>query len=238
MGKFFSRLRQVFNIFLLSALIALVAAVFVYFLTSPEQRGTTFWVSVAFIGVAFVLETLTAMGIAWRGNGGKNIPVSFSRLIFGGVYFLFVIVMAVGNALYPFTATKYLLIHIAGLAVFLVPMVLVNMAELKLSNAETRHQEEGRENLVLLATRVGYVAEDLKAKDVPPHVISQVMRFSESIRYSDPTPAAGKIERRLESAIAELEGSVKGGDAEEVTRLCTAAERALRERNEAVRAAK
>ncbi|MBQ7543441.1 MAG: hypothetical protein IJT02_00705 [Synergistaceae bacterium] len=238
MGKFFSKLRQVFNIFLLSALIAAVAALFIYFLTTPEQRGTTFWISVAFLGVAFVLQTLQAMGIAWRSNGGKNIPVGFSKLILGFVYFLFVIVMAVGNALYPFTTVKYLLIHVAGLAVFLVPMVLMNMAELKLSDATTRQQAEGREHLAHLAAKVGYIADDLKASDAAAQIISQVMRFSESILYSDPTPAGRKIERALEEAVEALEDAAKGKDTAEVQRACTLAERALRERNEAVLHAK
>ena len=42
MGKFFDKIRQVFNLFLIMLLIAAVAAVFIYFLTTPEQRGTTF----------------------------------------------------------------------------------------------------------------------------------------------------------------------------------------------------
>ena len=238
MGKFFSKLRQVFNIFLISALIAAVAALFVYFLTTPEQRGTTFWISVAFLCVAFVFQTLQASGIAWRGNGGKNVPVGFSKLILGFVYFLFVIVMAVGNALYPFTTIKYLLIHVAGLAVFLIPMALMNMAELKLSDATTRQQEEERINLVLLATKVGYIADDLKASDVPAQIISQIMRFSESIRYSDPTPASRKIERGLAEAIDALEDAAKSRDASAIQQACTLAERALRERNEAVLHAK
>ena len=79
MGKFFSKIRQVFNIFLISALIAAVAAVFVYFLTKPEQRGTTFWISVGFLAFALILETLQASGIAMRSNNGKNIPVGFSK---------------------------------------------------------------------------------------------------------------------------------------------------------------
>ena len=233
MGKFFNKLRQVFNIFLISALIAAVVAVFVYFLTTPEQRGTTFWISVAFLVAALVVQTLQASGIAMRSNNGKNVPVGFTKFILGCVYFLFVIVMAVGNALYPFSVTKYLLIHVAGLAVFLIPMVLINMAELRLTGSDRKQQDKGRANLSSLAMRVGYVADDLKAAGQDA---SQVMRFSEALKYSDPTPASGKLERGLEDAVDALEASAKSGG--DVARACTLAERALSERNEYVKNAK
>ena len=238
MGKFFNKLRQVFNIFLISALIAAATAVFVYFLTTPEQRGTTFWISVSFLGVAMILQTLMFSGIAMRSNNGQNVPVSFTKVILGGIYFLFVIVMAVGNALANFSVVKYLLIHVGGLAVFLVPMVMINMAELKLSDSESKAQAKGRAELTLLAARVGYVVDDLRASGVPVQSLSQLMRFSESLRYSDPTPASGKIERNLEEAITNLQETAKSGDVAEIQKACTLAERALRERNEAVIRAK
>ncbi len=238
MGKFFNKLRQVFNIFLISALIAAVTAVFVYFLTTPEQRGTTFWISVSFLGVAMILETLMFSGIAMRSNNGQNVPVSFTKVILGGIYFLFVIVVSVGNALANFSVVKYLLIHVGGLAVFLVPMVMINMAELKLSDSESKAQAKGRAELTLLAARVGYIVDDLRASGVPVQSLSQLMRFSESLRYSDPAPASGKIERSLEEAITHLQETAKSGDVAEIQKACTLAERALRERNEAVIRAK
>ena len=238
MGKFFNKLRQVFNIFLISALIAAATAVFVYFLTTPEQRGTTFWISVSFLGVAMILETLMFSGIAMRSNNGQNVPVSFTKVILGGIYFLFVIVVSVGNALANFSVVKYLLIHVGGLAVFLVPMVMINMAELKLSDSESKAQAKGRAELTLLAARVGYIVDDLRASGVPVQSLSQLMRFSESLRYSDPAPASGKIERSLEEAITHLQETAKSGDVAEIQKACTLAERALRERNEAVIRAK
>lgn len=238
MGKFFNKIRQVFNIFLIMLLIAAATAFFVYFLTTPEQRGATFWISVSFLGVAMILETLMFSGIAMRSNNGQNIPVSFTKVILGGLYFLFVIVVAIGNALANFSVVKYLLIHVGGLVVFLVSMMLVNMAELKLSDSESKAQAKGRAELTLLAARVGYIVDDLRASGVPVQNLSQLMRFSESLRYSDPTPASGKIERNLEEAITNLQETAKGGDITEILKACTLAERALRERNEAVIRAK
>lgn len=238
MGKFFNKIRQVFNILLIMALIAVVTAVFVYYLTTPEQRGTAFWISVGFLGFALVVETLLFTGIAWRGNSGKNIPVSFSKAIIGGIYFLFVVVVSVWNAYAEWSVTHYLLVHVGGLALFLVPMGLINMAELKLSSSETKRQAEGRLNISSTASSVGYIAEDMKSAGMSQEVIAQVTRLSESIRYSDPTPASGKLERSLENAVEGLKEAVKSGDVQAVSRACVTAERALKERNEYVKNAK
>ena len=238
MGKFFNKIRQVFNIFLIMLLIAAATAVFTYFLTTPEQRGVTFWISAGFLAFAMILETLMLSGIAMRSNNGRNVPVSFTKVILGGLYFLFVIVVSVGNALADFSVVKYMLIHVGGLVVFLVPMILVNMAELRLSGSDRKQQAEGRQKLADLSRRVGYVADDLKASGLPAQNILQIVRLSEGLKYSDPTPAPGRIERSLEEAVMNLEEAAKTGDVQEITRRCTLAERTLRERDEAVLSAK
>lgn len=238
MGKFFSKIRQVFNIFLIMALIGAAAAVFAYYLTTPEQRGTTFWISAAFLVFGLVLETLMFAGIAWRGNNGKNVPVGFSKAIIGGVYFVFVIVVAIWCAYSEWSVTKYMLVHVGGLVVFLVPMGLINMAELKLSNAETRQQAEGRVNIASMSSRIGYIADEMRTAGMTQEAISQIMRFSEAVKYSDPTPASGKLERGLENAVREIENAAKNQDSEAVIRACTLAERALKERNDYVKNAK
>ncbi len=121
---------------------------------------------------------------------------------------------------------------------FLVPMALINMAELRLSGSDRKQQAEGRQNLASLANRVGYVAEDLKAAGIPAEGVRQIENFADALRYSDPTPASGRIERNLEEAIKTLEDAVTGRDIGNIARACTLAERALKERNEAVLNAK
>ena len=185
-----------------------------------------------------VLETLMFAGIAWRGNNGKNVPVGFSKAIIGGVYFVFVIVVAIWCAYSEWSVTKYMLVHVGGLVVFLVPMGLINMAELKLSNAETRQQAEGRVNIATISSRIGYIADDMRTAGMTQEAISQIMRFSEAVKYSDPTPASGKLERGLENAVREIENAAKRQDSEAVIRACTLAERALKERNDYVKNAK
>lgn len=68
--------------------------------------------------------------------------------------------------------------------------------------------------------------------------IAQVMKFSEAVKYSDPTPASGKLERGLENAVREIESAAKTQDSESVMRACTLAQRALSERNDYVKNAK
>lgn len=238
MGKFFNKIRQVFNIFLILALISAASALFIYFLTTPEQRNITFWISIGFIVFALILETLQASGIAMRFNSGKNIPVSFSKLILGGVYFVFVLSVSFWNAFDPFTTTKYILLHVAGLVVFLLPMILINMAELRLSGSDRKERAEGRANLALMSRQVEYIVNDLKASGVPGDKLLQLINLSESLKYSDPSPASGRIERALEDALNKLESSASSKDMNIILGACTLAERALRERNEYVKNSK
>lgn len=234
MGKFFNKIRQVFNLFLIMLLITAATAVCVYFLTTPEQRGTTFWISAGFLLFAMVFETLMASGIAMRSNEGKEIPVGFSKVIWGGIYFLFVIVMSVGNAFANFSVIKYILIHIIGLVVFFVPMIMMNMTALRLSGADRKEREEGRLNLSALSNKVVYIVEDLKSAGLPQSSLSQLKNFSEALKYSDPTPASSKLEKKLEEAVNNLEAAAATKDVSEISRTFTAAERALKERNEFV----
>ena len=180
------------------------------------------------------LETLMCSGIAMRSNGGKNIPSGFTQVILGGIYFLFVIVMSVGNALANFSVVKYMLIHIGGLIVFLVPMILINMAALRLSGADRKEREEGRINLSSLSSKVGYIVDDLVAAGISRHDLMQLANLSEAIKFSDPTPASRKLERELEEAVNNLEKAALDKDMNEIARACTLAERALKTRNEAV----
>ena len=238
MGKFFSKIRQVFNIFLIMALIGVAAAAFTYYLTTPEQRGTNFWISAGFIVFALVVETLMFAGIAMRSNNGKNIPVSFSKSILGGLYFVFTIVAAVWNAYSGWSMTHLMLVEIGGLVVFLVPMGLINMAELKLSDATSKQQSEGRANLASMSSKIAFIADDLRAAGISQEAVSKAIALSEAVKYSDPSPASRKLERELEDAVSELERAAKGSDADAVIKACVAAERALSMRNDFVKNSK
>ena len=215
-------------------LIGLAAAVFTYFLTTPEQRGTTFWISVGFLIFALVFETLMFSGIAMRSEQGREVPVSFTKVILAGIYFVFVIGVSIWNAFANFSVIKYMLIHIGGLVVFFVPMLLINMAALKMNDSTRKHQEEGRINLSSLANKIGYIIDDLKAAGISAQDLMQLTNFSEALRYSDPTPASRRIERELEDAVKNLESVSLNKDMNEISRACTLAERALKTRNDEV----
>ena len=180
-------------------------------------------------------------GIAMRSNKGKEIPISFTKVILGGIYFLFVIGVSIWNARAGFSVVKYSLIHIGGFVVFFVPMILINMATLKLSGADRKQQEEGRLNLTAMANNIEFLAEDLREEGLFSNdEIAQIKNLSEAVRYSDPTPASRKIERELEDSVAELKRIVvdvihnSKEDFTEISRACKEAQRALKVRNEAV----
>ena len=238
MGKFLDKVRQVFNLFLLMLLVVAVAAVFVYFLSSEETRGTTFWMSLGFMGVALVLATLFASRVALRGDSGRAVPGSFVQLFLVAGYFLFTIVIAVVNARVNFSTTGYLLIHVGGLAVFLIPLLLTNMAMLKQDSTERREQRQGRVDLALRASRVRNLATDLEGR-IPQEDIAALKKLSESLQYSDPTPAPRALEDALDDALKSLEAAAHLPDGDDsaragVARACTLAGRALAERNTAV----
>ncbi|MCR4819211.1 MAG: hypothetical protein K5841_09680 [Fretibacterium sp.] len=237
MGKIIDKIRQVFNLFLLMLLIVAVAAVFVWFLAEPESQGTTFWMSLAFMGVALLLSTLFASRIALRGNGGRGVPGHFAQLFLIAGYFIFTIIAAIANARMSFSATGYLLIHVAGLAVFLIPLLLTNMALLKQDSAENREQKQGRLDLAARAVRIRNLAADAEAH-FSREELTPLYKLSESLQFSDPTPGPRDLENALDSALAVLERVNPEGGVQELLRACTQAERALEARNAAVLSAK
>ena len=114
---------------------------------------------------------------------------------------------------------------------FLIPMILMNMATLRMSGADRKEREEGRQNLSSLANKVEYVIEDMNAAGLN---VPGLANLAESLRYSDPAPASRSLERELENAVRNLASAAEGKNPEEVARACVLAERALKERNEYV----
>lgn len=238
MGKIIDKIRQVFNLFLLMLLIVAVAAVLVWFLAEPESRGTTFWMSLGFMGFALLLSTLFASRIALRTNEGRNVPGHFTQLFLIGGYFIFTIIVAIVNAKMGFSPTGYLLLHVVGLAVFLLPLLLTNMALLKQDSAEHREQKQGRLDLAARATRIRNLAADAEAgANISREELAPLYKLSESLQFSDPTPGPRDLENALDGALAVLERTDTANSAE-LLRACTLAERALEARNAAVLSAK
>lgn len=238
MGKIIDKIRQVFNLFLLMLLIVAVAAVLVWFLAEPESRGTTFWMSLGFMGFALLLSTLFASRIALRTNEGRNVPGHFTQFFLIGGYFIFTIIAAIVNAKMGFSPTGYLLLHVVGLAVFLLPLLLTNMALLKQDSAEHREQKQGRLDLAARATRIRNLAADAEAgANISREELAPLYKLSESLQFSDPTPGPRDLENALDGALAVLERTDTANSAE-LLRACTLAERALEARNAAVLSAK
>ncbi|MBR1671363.1 MAG: hypothetical protein IJ702_00375 [Fretibacterium sp.] len=240
MGKIIDKIRQVFNLFLLMLLIAAATAVFVWFLTEPEARGTAFWMSMGFMVFALLLSTLFASRVALRGNGGRGVPGHFAQLFLVAGYFLFTIIAAVVNARMNFSTTVYLLVHVGGLVLFLVPLLLTNMALLKQDSAERREQKQGRLDMITRATRIKNLATDAELS-IAKEKLASLFKLSESLQFSDPTPGPRDLENALDDALEALEkmgDRLDASNAEELLRACTLAERALATRNAAVLSAK
>ena len=244
MSKATNKVRHIFNLFLLLFLVAVVAGVCVWFLTTPEARGTTFWMSMGFLAFAALLGTLFASRIVLRSNAGREIPHGFSHIYLLALYFIFVIAMAVANARIAFSVTTYFLIHIVGLAVFLIPLLLTNMAMLKLSGADRGEQRQGRQNLAAAATRVRNMAEDLKSAAAGQERIAPLLGLADALQYSDPSAAPEEAEDALKGALDALDEEAgmmmaspdaeRGERWEKVLRACVKAERALEARNAAL----
>ena len=212
MSKATNKVRHIFNLFLLLFLVAVVAGVCVWFLTTPEARGTTFWMSMGFLAFAALLGTLFASRIVLRSNAGREIPHGFSHIYLLALYFIFVIAMAVANARIAFSVTTYFLIHIVGLAVFLIPLLLTNMAMLKLSGADRGEQRQGRQNLAAAATRVRNMAEDLKSAAAGQERIAPLLGLADALQYSDPSAAPEEAEDALKGALDALDEEEAHGD--------------------------
>lgn len=244
MSKATNKVRHIFNLFLLLFLVAVVTGVCVWFLTTPEARGTTFWMSMGFLAFAALLGTLFASRIVLRSNAGREIPHGFSHIYLLALYFIFVIAMALVNARMAFSVTTYFLIHIVGLAIFLIPLLLTNMAMLKLSGADRREQQQGRQNLAAAATRVRNMAEDLKSAAAGQERIAPLLGLADALQYSDPSAAPGEAENALKGALDALDEEAemmmaspdteRGDRWEKVLRACVKAERALEARNAAL----
>ncbi len=245
MSKATNKARQIFNLFLLLMLVAVITGVTVWFLTTPEARGTTFWMSMGFVAFAALLGTLFASRIVIRSNSGREIPHGFSHIYLLVLYFIFVVVAAFVNARVGFGVKTYFLIHIAGLAVFLVPLVLTNMAMLKLSGSDRKEHQQSRQNLAQASSRVRNMAEDLQnVLSGERERLTPLFKLSESLLYADPSAAPQETENALKQALENLEeevgmmlaSSAESRDArwETVLRACVRADRALSVRNEAV----
>ena len=236
MGKFLDKVRQVFNLFLIMLLVAAVAAVFVYFLTDEAQRGTTFWMSVAFMAAGLVLTTLFASRVAVRGDGGRSVPGSFTQLFLVAAYFIFTIIIAIVNAKVGFSFTVYLLIHVGAAALFLLPLLFTNMAMVKQDSFERRAQREGRANLAARAVTVSQIADDLAGAGMSAEELDPIRKLADSLKYADPTPGPWEVEQKLEAALNAL--SAASSDGASALNAAKNAARALEARNAAVMAAK
>lgn len=239
MSRWFDRARQALNLLLLFVLIGVVAAAFVWLLTTPEQRDATFWASMGFIGFSLILNFLFMAKIAT--GQSKNVPVSFAQLLFVLGYMIFVIIAAIVDARVNLSLTAYFLIQIGGLVVFVTPLILMNMAQLKQTGSEREEQAEGRRNLNTKANDIRDAAKRLEISfGAPRERLNPLYHLADSLQYSDPTLASQDAEKNLDAALDDLAAilsSIASPDDAAMQRIapaCSEAEKALRRRNDDV----
>ena len=219
------KLHQAFNLVLAFSLIAVTAGVFIFFLTTPEERGTTFWISMVSLAFALILGLLFSSKVAL--SDGREAPGNFSHLVVVAGYFIFVVGASVANVYLHFSTTTYFLIH---------------MAMLKPGGADRRDQRGGRLSLSLKASHLQDLVKNLEfSLNLPGEDFSPLLRLADSLQYADPTPASRSTENVLIGALSALDGAVaaltNGTEADRVEKwqavlaACHAAESALKQRN-------
>jgi hypothetical protein len=240
MGVRLNKFHQVFNIFLTLGLICAVAAVFLFFLTKPEQRDVTFWISIGVLVFAGVLDAMFASRIVFS-DDSRQPPHTFTQLALAVLYTVVVIVLAVVNGLSRFGVVNYFLVHIGVGLVFLLPLQMVNMAAVK-SGGQKSVAERTRNNLRDEAARVQNILSRVESH-VPGSNVTKLRKLADNLLYSEPADAPPAIERALTMAIDDLEARaeifIADPDPSIPTRTALsdavdAADRALKVRNEAI----
>ena len=239
MGIRLNKFRQAFNIFLILALVCVVAGVFIYFFTTPENRGVTFWMSMGLLLFAGALSGLFAARISYSGDD-RQPSHTFIQLMLAFLYVLFVIAASVTNIFVKMSVLNYFLLHAASGVVFLLPMQLVNMAALKSGGAKAVAKKAG-DSLKDKSTRVQNVCSRVTDK-APAADMTKLRKLADNLLYSEPGQAPSAVERALTTAIDDLEARAELflGDPSSVTahaalsEAADAAGRALKARNEAI----
>ncbi len=244
-----NKIRQIFNLFLLLLFVTTITGVFVWLLTKPEDRGTTFWLSMGFLGFAALMATLVASRIALRTNRGADILHGFSHLYLLVLYFVFVAGISIANIWVSFPVTTYVLIHVGGIGVFLTPVLMINMAMLRLSGDDRTAVRQRAFVLKDYALQAEAMARELKGDEKNANDLRTSLKLlAESLTYADPTPGPDESEGRLLQAMDQLnhafqdmKATAENGETSALTKIqeaCNFAEQALEARNEGVLRAK
>jgi hypothetical protein len=239
MGVQLNRFRQAVNIFLTLALVCVVIGVFIYFFTTPEDRGTTFWMSMGLLLFAGILSALFASRIACS-DSDRQPPHTFTQLTLAFLYVLFVVIASLVNAFAKMSVLNYFLLHAAGGVVFLLPLQFVNMAALKSGGAK-QVIREAKSRLGDESARLAELVSRVETEGRVAECLPSLRKLADNLLYSEPTQAPKGVEAALSRALDEVQVrgelllSSPGPSAnEDLLRAVMTADRALRARNEAI----
>ncbi|MDR1732402.1 MAG: hypothetical protein LBR61_09965 [Synergistaceae bacterium] len=242
MGVQLNKFRQAFNIFLTLAAVCVVAGIFIYFLTTPEQRNTTFWISMGLLLFSAVLSGLFAARIVYS-DSSRQPPHTFTQLMLACLYVVFVILASVFNAFVQMSVLRYFLLHVAGGLVFLLPLQFINMAALKSGGAQ-QVVREAKNRLGDESARVNDLLSRFGARPDMAGALTPLRKLADNLLYSEPTQASKGVEAALTRTLDEVQvkgelllsasGEETSARLDDLIRAAVEADRALKARNEAI----
>jgi hypothetical protein len=218
------------------ALVCVVAGIFIYFFTTPENRDTTFWMSMGLLLFAGVLSALFASRIVYS-DDSRQPPHTFVQLMLAFLYVFFVIAASIINAFVKMSVLSYFLLHVAGGLAFLLPLQFVNMAAIKSGGAKAV-AEKARNSLRDESTRVQNLLSRIASKH-PGVDMTKLRKLADNLLYSEPAQAPKAVERALAMTIDDLEARAElflsdPSSSVALSEAADAADRALKARNEAI----
>lgn len=192
----------------------------------PFVHTAVFWVSFVFTLVAFAVVS-AALYIAFGKHPGAKskfygFPIARIGVIYGIVQLVAgLILMGIGLWVPVWVAV-------------LIYAIALGVAAIGLISADAVREEIQRQD-VKLKKDVSFM-RNLQSKVCQMATqcdVSELKKFAEDIRYSDPvsSDAIGDIEQELAAAVEELQAAVVDSDSESIAQLCRKASAVLSERN-------
>jgi len=201
----------------------------------PFDRNEVFWISYAFICLAFILQIAGTLE-TFRNLGAK--AVFYGIPLFSLSIFYFIAEIFVGFIFMIFTQAP-LTIVIMLQAILLAGYVIVAILAVMARDNVKSMDDNIRRNVLsirMLQADIDYVASVaadgmLKAK---------LSKLSEAVRYSDPmsNDAVADVERDITNSVASLRVTVECGKTDEALQMCEYIQMLLSRRNQILMATK
>lgn len=210
-------------------IIALTVVLALYILIAfliPFVHTATFWVSFVFTLIAFCVVAASIYIAFVKNPDAKSrfygFPIARIGVTYGVVQLIAgLIFMALGLWIPVWVAV---LIYAIALGVAAIGLISADAVREEIQRQDVKFKKDVS-FMRNLQSKVCQMATQCDA--------SELKKFAEDIRYSDPVSndVLGDIEQELAAAVEELQAAVVDGDSESVAQLCRKASAVLSERN-------